>query len=135
MLLSSHLQTIPSHGGHFVFVTLRTETFHIHIEDADAIHVTFFRMAAQQLLSDADSQYRLLQRSDHLRQTVGMQVFHGAPCLSLSWKDHMTGMAQYLRVVGEHRLNAQSSDGVHHGIDVSCIIFYDSYVHFDFFLL
>ncbi len=47
---------------------LRLESLYIYIKDSDAIYVTFFRMAAQELLSYTNAQDGLLQVLDYLDQ-------------------------------------------------------------------
>ena len=57
---------VPTHAGHLVLMAFWTEALHFCIEYADAVDVTLFRVAAQQLLSDANAQNRLTQIPDDL---------------------------------------------------------------------
>ena len=105
------------------------ESLDIHIEDADAVYVSFFRMSAQELLSHADAQDGLLEILDYLVQLVILEVLHGFPCLTLSWKQHTVCLLEHFGIIGEHRLDAQTLHGVDHGIDIPGIVFYDCYIH------
>ena len=120
---------VPSHCRHFVFVLLWLESLDVHIEDADAVYVSFFRMSAQELLSHADAQNGLLEILDYLVQLVILEVLHGFPCLTLSWKQHTVCFLEHFGIIGEHRLDAQTLHGVDHGIDIPGIVFYDCYIH------
>ena len=48
-------ETVPTHGGNLFLVTGGDETVHVDVEDAKAVGVAFFGMAAHQLLADADA--------------------------------------------------------------------------------
>ena len=120
---------VPSHGRHLVFVLLRLESLYIHIEDADAIYISLFRMSAQELLSHTDAQNGLLEILDYLVQLVCLEILHGLLCLTLSWKQHTVCLLEHFCIIGEHRLDAQTLHGVDHGIDIPGIVFYDCYIH------
>ena len=120
---------VPSHSWYLVFVLLRLESLHIHIEDADAIYIAFFRMSAQELLSHANAQYGLLEILDHLVQLVGLEIFHGFPCLPLTWKQYAVCLLEHFCIISEYWFYAQTLHGVDYGIDISGIVFYDCYIH------
>ena len=111
-------------------MALGLETLHVGVEDADAIDVAFFRVAAQQLLTHTDAQHGLAQRTDDIVQPASLQILHGTTGFALSRKQHAVGTLQLLGIVRQQRLNTQPSQCVHHRVDVSSIIFYDCYVHF-----
>ena len=120
---------VPSHSWYLVFVLLRLESLHIHIEDADAIYIAFFRMSAQELLSHANAQYGLLEILDHLIQLVSLEIFHGFPCLTLTWKQYAVCLLEHFGIISEYWFYAQTLHGVDYGIDISGIVFYDCYIH------
>ena len=120
---------VPSHSWYLVFVFLRLESLHIHIEDADAIYIAFFRMLAQELLSHANAQYGLLEILDHLIQLVSLEIFHGFPCLTLTWKQYAVCLLEHFGIISEYWFYAQTLHGVDYGIDISGIVFYDCYIH------
>ena len=116
-------------------MALGLKTLHVGVEDADAIDVAFFRVAAQQLLTHADAQHGLAQRTDDIVQPASLQVLHGTTGFALSGKQHVVGTLQLLGIVRQQRLHTQPSQCVHHRVDVSSVIFYDCYVHFFFLLI
>ena len=93
---------------------LGLEAFHIDIKNADALCVTLFRVAAQQLLSDADAQHGLLQVTDDLVQPALTQVSHRRAGLALSGEDYAVSLSELFRIVGQQRVDAQSLQRVHH---------------------
>lgn len=78
---------VPSHSWYLVFVLLRLESLHIHIEDADAIYIAFFRMSAQELLSHAYSQDGLCERLNGFVEPACLEIKHGFSGLSLPGKE------------------------------------------------
>ena len=110
---------------------LRAETLHFGVEDTDTVHISLFRVLAEQLLSYADAEYWLLKVADDLVEPAGLQVFHRPARLALSWEEHAIGFPQLFRIIGEQWLDTHPSEGVHHRVDVTCIIFYDGYVHYE----
>ena len=84
----------------------RLETLHIHREDAYAVSVPFFRMAAEQLLADTDAENRLCQGAYDIVKIALAQVFHGGLCLSLSREYHFVGTAKLVGIVRYYRFYA-----------------------------
>jgi hypothetical protein len=82
-------------------VALGLEAVHVGIEHADAVGVALVGVAAEQLLADAYSKYGLPERANHLVQSSGAQVFHGAAGLALSWKYDAVSLSQLFGVVGQ----------------------------------
>ena len=106
------------------------EFHHIYGEDAQTVGVAFFRVAAEQLLSDADAQYRLRQRADDFVQAVLAQVAHCLAGFSLSGKDNTVGRLQFVGIVGHLRLHAQTFQRMDNGVNVSGVVFDDGNFHF-----
>ena len=59
------MQAVPSHVRDFLAVLSRDETFHLSVEDSQAVSVALLAVAAHQLHSDADAQHRLCQTCYH----------------------------------------------------------------------
>ena len=116
-------------------MALGTETFHLGIKYAQALGVTLLGVAAHQLHTDADAQDRLAERAYHLVQSPLTQVSHSAAGLALTGKDDTVSSHQFLRLVRHQRLHTQTAHGIHHGADVTGIVFYDCYIHFFLFIL
>ena len=74
---------------HFVFVPCRTELLHVHGEDVETIGVALLRMAAHQLLSDADTQHWLGERTDDFVKPMLTQVTHRLAGFALSGEQHL----------------------------------------------
>ena len=110
-------------------MTCRQKTLYLSTENAQTVGIALFRMTAEQLLTDADAQDGLLQRTDNLIQTMFPQIGHCRTGLPLSRKDDTVGIPQLDGIVSQLRLNAKSSQCVHHREDIACIVFYDSYFH------
>ena len=55
------LQPVPPHVGHFLLMSCGLEEVYINREDAEAVGVALLGVAAEELLSDADAQDRLLE--------------------------------------------------------------------------
>ena len=123
------VKCVPSHAGHFVFVKGRDETFDVDIENAQTFSVALFGMSAQQLLAYADAKNGILQRANDGVESPFPQVAHGSAGFALSRKYYAVGFSQCQRVVGQHGVNAQASQGVHHGVDVSGIVFDNGNLH------
>ena len=75
-------------------MTLGLEAFHLGIEYADAIGITFFRVLAEQLLSDTDSEDGLLQVADEQVEFACSQIVHSLSGVTLSWEQHSIGLLQ-----------------------------------------
>ena len=86
-------------------------------------------MSAQELLSHAYSQDGLRERLNGFVEPVCLEIKHGFSGLSLPGKEHTIGLTQGLCVVGEDGGNAESLHGIHHGVDVTGVVFYDCYIH------
>ena len=97
---------IPAHSRHLVFVFLRLESLYIYIKDSDAIYVTFFRMAAQELLSYTNAQDGLLQVLDYLIKLMSLQIFHCFSCLALSWEENAVSLLEHFCIICKYRFDA-----------------------------
>ena len=86
------LQIVPPHVGHLVGMCTGHETHHLFVENTQAVHIALGRMAAHQLLADADAQHWLCERTNHLVQTMLAQIAHGIAGLALSGKNHTVSM-------------------------------------------
>ena len=86
-------------------------------------------MSAQELLSHAYSQDGLCERLNGFVEPVCFEIKHGFSGLSLPGKEHTIGLTQSFCVVGEDGGNAESLHGIHHGVDVTGVVFYDCYIH------
>ena len=86
-------------------------------------------MAAQQLLTNADTQHGLLQLTDDLVQMALTQILHGSPCFALSGKNDTVSTTQLLSIVCQQRFHIQAFQGIDNRIDIACIIFDYGYIH------
>ena len=123
----SHL--VPPHVRHFLLVAFGAEAEHVHGEDSEAVGVALLGVAAHELLPYADSEHGLAQGADNAVEAVGSQVAHGLAGLALSREEHSVCCAQALGLVGHYGLHAKASERVDDGVDVSGVVFYDSYFH------
>ena len=108
---------------------LGLEALHFRIKDTDAVCVALLRVPAQQLLSHADAEHRLFQVANHLVEPAGPEIIHRLASVALSGKQHLVGLLQQFSIVRQHGLNPHPSEGIHHRIDISCVIFDYRYVH------
>ena len=125
---------IPPHVGHLVLVANGLELQDIHGKDVQAIGVALLGVAAHQLLSDADTQYRLLQRADDHIQSVLAQIAHCLAGFALSREEYAVCRAQGGDIVRHHGFHAQALQRMNHGIDISGIVFDDCNFHSCFLL-
>ena len=61
-------------------------------------------MPAQELLSDADAENRLLEIANNIVKPMLKKIFHRRACRSLSREDNPVGTEQYLDVIGNYRI-------------------------------
>ena len=85
---------------------LRLESLYIYIKDSYAIYVTFFRMAAQELLSYTNAQDGLLQVLDYLIKLMSLQIFHCFSCLALSWEEDAVSLLEHFCIICKYRFDA-----------------------------
>ena len=86
-------------------------------------------MAAQQLLSDTYSKYRLLQIFYKAIQSPFTKVCHGIMSLALSGKYHTVGAQQLLCIISQYWLYAETFYSIYDTEYISRIIFYNCYFH------
>ena len=105
------------------------ESLHVGIEDSDTVNIALLRMTTEQLLTYTDTEDWLPEVADDLIKAAGFKVFHGTASLSLSREDDTIGIPERRSIIGEHRVDAQSPQCIHHREDVACIIFHYCYLH------
>ena len=81
------------------------ESLHVGIKHTDAVGIALFRMAAQQLLSNADAQYGLRQLAYDAVQAPGTQILHRPTRLALSGKYYPFSLLQLFGIVGQQRFH------------------------------
>ena len=112
-------------------MAFRLEPLHLSVEDSDTVNVTLFRMLAEQLLPDTDPENGLLETADHLVKPACSQILHRLTGVPLTRKQHLVCFRQQLGIISQSGLNPHPSECINHRVDVACVIFYDSYVHYE----
>jgi hypothetical protein len=71
-------------------------------------------MAAEQLLPHADAQHGLRQAANDGVKAMCTQVAHGTGGFTLARENDTLSLPQLIGIVGQHSLNAQTMQSVHH---------------------
>src|SRR5574344_968223 len=100
---------VPSHCRHLFLMQYRFEPPYVGVENADAVNISLIGMSAQQLLSDANTEYRLSEVTNHHVEFSFLQIFHCASSLPLSWEEHLVSLHKPFGVVGKVRFYSHSS--------------------------
>jgi hypothetical protein len=70
------------------------ESLYIGIKNAKALYIALFRVAAQQLLTNTNTQNRLCKRAYHGVKAMTPKICHSGAGLSLSRKDYPVCLSQ-----------------------------------------
>jgi hypothetical protein len=117
---------------YLVLVSLGLKALHFCVEDAETIHITFFRMAAHQLLPNADAQNGLREGWDDFVETSLLQVVHGCACFALTREDDAVSSAQFFLRICQQRFHPQPLQSMNDREDVSRIVFHYGNLHLTF---
>ena len=82
---------VPSHSRHFVFMSDWAEPFNVNGEDANAVSITLLGMLTKQLLTNANTEDRLLEVANDVIKPMSSQIRHDGAGLALSRKQHAIG--------------------------------------------
>ena len=126
------VQAVPPHVRYLVFVSLRDETLHVHVEDAETVNVAFFRMTTHELLSDANAEDGLRQGTNHLVEPSLAKVAHRARGLALTGEDDAIRTPKLLGRIGQKGFNTHSLQSMNDRKDIAGIVFYDCELHLKF---
>ena len=118
------LKTVPSHLRNLVFMLYRLEALHVHWEYTDAVSIAFLGVIAEQLLSDTDAKHRLLELANQSIKVSFAKISHSVTRLTLSRENDFVGRKQFLRIVSQQGVYAESLHCVDDREDVACIVFY-----------
>ena len=123
------LDGVPSHLRYLELGRGWAETDDGHVEDAEAIDVSFFAMTAEELHADADAEDGLTEITNDVRQARLIEILHGSTRFAYARKDDAVGLADGLGVIGNLSLAPEALAGTIDTVDVARIVFDDSYFH------
>ena len=128
LLIDRH-DRVPAHVRHLLLVIFGAKTFHIGIENTQAIDLTFFGVAAHELHADADAQNGLFQVTNQSVQPTGFEIGHRRGSLSYAGEYHLVGRHERLFVIGEYGLDSHTPQCTIDRIDVAGVVFDNSDLH------